>query len=166
MKKKLLMILVILPMLLLFSGCDSTLKNSSNILKISQTDELSIEDYLDTKTDDISSPFQGGKMYSAFKILGTDSNKIYLWMLKYEYINQSNELTNGVSLPVVLTIETKDNQIGIESHRFPKDGNEYAPSLKELFPPNIRDQISKNPNELVNELELIIEKRIQANSTN
>jgi len=101
-------------------------------------------------------------MYSAFKILGTDPDKIYLWMLKYEYLKPSNKLTNGVSLPVVLNIATKENQIVIENHCFPKDGNEYGPSLTKLFSQNVRDQISMKHNELVKELEKILENRIHS----
>lgn len=163
MKNRLFVFLVILPLLLVFCGYDIGKDDFPNTLEITQADEQNITEYLDTKTEDISSPFQGGKMYSAFKILGTDSNKIYLWMLKYEYLEKSNELTNGVSLPVVLNITTKNEKIIIENHRFPKDGTEYDTSLKELFPKNIRDNISKNHNERVNELEQIIAKRIHSN---
>lgn len=163
MKKKLFIFLMIFQILLLFVGCNATKETSSNILTLTQADERTIEEYLDAKTNDISSPFQGGRMYSAFKILGTDSNKIYLWMLKYEYLKESNVYTNGVLLPVVLTIEVKDNQIIIENHSYPKDGNEYGPSLKKLFPQNVIDQISTNHNELVKELEQIIENRVSSN---
>jgi len=163
MMKKLFLFLMIFQIFLLFVGCNATKEASSNILTLTQADERTIEEYLDAKTNDISSPFQGGRMYSAFKILGTDSNKIYLWMLKYEYLKESNELTNGVSLPVVLTIKVKDNQVVIENHSFPKDGAEYGPSLKKLFPQNIREQISENHNEIVKALEQIIEDRIHAN---
>lgn len=163
MNKKRYSFLVIISMLLIFSGCDATPKNSSNPLTLTPQDEQKIEEYLDTRTEDISSPSQGGKMYSAFKILGTDTDKIYLWMLKYEYLRQSSELTNGVSLPVVLTIKTKDHQIIIENHSFPKDGSEYGPSLTKLFPQNIRDQISNNHTETVKALEQIIKDRINSN---
>ena len=162
MKRRLFLFLSILPILLIFVGCNSTKEASSNIIKLTQSDEENIREYLDTKADDISSPFQGGKMYSAFKILGTNGDKIYLWMLKYEYLKPSNELTNGVSLPVVLTIGTNDGQIVIENYSFPKDGNDYGPSLIKLFPQNVRDQISLNHNELVKELEQILENRIHS----
>lgn len=163
MKKIRSIILILIPMLLFFGGCDSTNENSSNALALTPQDEQRIEEYLDTMTEDISSPYQGGKMVSAFRILGTDADKIYLWMLKYEYLEQNSELTNGVSLPVVLTIKTESDKIIIESHDFPKDGTEYGPSLKKLFPKNVRDSISKNHNERVTELEQIIMNRINSN---
>lgn len=163
MTKKQYFFLLFISILLFFSGCDPTPKDSSNPLKLTQQDEQMIEEYLDTRTEDISSPDQGGKMYSAFKVLGTDTDKIYLWMLKYEYLKQSNELTNGVSLPVVLTIKTKDDQIIIEHHSFPKDGSAYGASLTKLFPQNIRDQISSNHNETAKALEKIIKDRINSN---
>lgn len=163
MNKKFYFFLVLIQILLIFGGCDSTNENSSNTLALTLQDEQRIEEYLDTRTEDISSLYQGGKMVSAFKILGTDADKIYLWMLKYEYLGESHELTNGVSLPVVLATATKDNQIVIEHHSFPKDGSAYSDSLKQLFPKNVRDQISKNPNEMVKELEQIIKNRINSN---
>lgn len=163
MKKKRFIFLVLIPILLFFGGCDSTEENSSDALALTPQDEQRIEAYLDTRTEDISSPHQGGKMVSAFRILGTDADKIYLWMLKYEYLEQSHELTNGVSLPVVLYITTKDDQIVITHHGFPKDGSAYSGSLKKLFPKNVRDQISMNPNEMVKALEQIIQNRINSN---
>ncbi|MDN5316849.1 MAG: hypothetical protein PWR08_973, partial [Thermoanaerobacterium sp.] len=36
-----------------------------------------------TKTNDIAYPNKG-KMYSAFELLGTDKDKIYIWLVKEE----------------------------------------------------------------------------------
>ncbi|MEW9095481.1 MAG: hypothetical protein AB2417_10410 [Clostridiaceae bacterium] len=164
MKRRLFVFLLSLSILFVLGGCNSTLKDSSNTLEITQTDEKIIQEYLDTKTNDISSPYRGGKMYSAFRILGTDSNKIYVWMLKYENLKQSNELTNGVSIPIVLYIETKGDKIEIDNHKYPKDGVEYGRSLGKLFPQNVRDEMSNNNNELIGQLEEIIRNRIKSDT--
>lgn len=111
MKRMLFAFLLLLSVLFIFEGCNSTPKDFSNILKITEADEITIQEYLDAKTNDISAPYQGGKIYSAFEILGADNNKIYVWMLKSEYLRQTNELTNGVSVPIVLYIETKGDKI-------------------------------------------------------
>lgn len=137
-------------------------KNSSNSLKITKDDEKVILEYLDKKTNDISSP-RGGKMYSAFDILGTDSNRIYIWMLKEECLKQGNEvkMTNGVSLPVVLNIEIVTNKIVIKSHKFPGDGEGNGESIKRLFPANVINLMSNNHNERVTQLEEAIQRRIK-----
>ena len=154
MKKIFFAFVLQLLILFIFGGCSETPKDASNTLKISQ-------EYLDTETNDISAPNQKGKMYIAFKVFGTDSNKIYLWMLKYEYLDQGKELTNGVSIPVVLSIESKDDKIEIKSHKYPKDGAEYSKSLKKLFPKIVIEKMNNNHNDLIEQLEKIIQNRIK-----
>jgi hypothetical protein len=154
-------VLLLLSILFVLGGCNSTPEDSSNIIKITQADEKIIEEYLDKRTNDISTPYGGGKMYSAFNILGTDDNKIYVWMLKSEYLKQTNELTNGVSVPIVIYIETKGDKIEIKNHKCPKDGVEYGKSLRKLFPQNVRDEIENNHNEFIQHLEEIIKNRVK-----
>lgn len=153
--------LLLLSVLFIFEGCNSTPKDFSNILKITEADEVTIQEYLDAKTNDISAPYQGGKMYSAFEILGADNNKIYVWMLKSEYLRQTNELTNGVSVPIVLCIEAKGDKIKIKNHKCPKDGIEYGKSLRKLFPQNVRNEIKNNHNEFIDQLEKIIKNIVK-----
>ena len=152
----------ILSSLILFVlwGCNSTPKDAPNTLKVTQADEKIIQEYLDTKTNDINAPSYG-KMYSAFKVYGTDSNRIYLWMLKSEYLGQGKELTNGVSIPLVLYIESKEGKIEVKDHKYPKDGVEYGKSLEKLFPQNVRNEMSNSHNELISQLEKVIENRIK-----
>jgi hypothetical protein len=150
----------LLSVMLILEGCNSIAKNSSNSLKITENDEETILEYLDTKTNDISSPREG-KMYSAFDILGTDSDKIYIWMLKEECLKQGNEvkMTNGVSLPVVLYVETVEDKIEIKNHKFPEDGEQIGKSRRKLFPENVRNVMSNNSNERIIQLEEIIRNR-------
>lgn len=161
MKKGFFAFLLSLSILFVLGGCNSTPKDSSNTLKITEADEKIIQEYLDTRTNDISAPYEGGKMYSAFKTLRTESNIIYVVMLKYEYLKQTDELTNGVSTPIVLYIETKGDKIEIKNHKYPKEGMEYGKSLRKLFPQNVMDEMASNPNELMNQLEEIIKNRVK-----
>ena len=161
MKKRFFVFVLQLLILFILGGYSSTPKDASNTLKITQADEKMIQEYLDTKTNDISAPYQKGEMYSAFKILGTDSNKIYVWMLKYEYLGQGKEPTNGGSIPIVLYIEGKGDEIEIKNHKYPKDGQEYGKSLKKLFPQNVIEKMNNNHNELIDQLEEIIQNRIK-----
>jgi hypothetical protein len=81
-------------------------------------------------------------MYSAFKLLGTERNKIYMWVSKVEYFKLENTITheNGdaVSLPIVLDIEKSGNSFIITGHNIPEDGENFGKSTKSLFPSNIK----------------------------
>ena len=161
MKRRFLAFILLLLILFILGGRNSTPKDATNTLKITEADEEIIQEYLDTKTNNISSPNQNGKMYSTFEILGTDSNKIYVWMLKYEYLGKGKGLTNGVSIPIVLYIQAEEYEIRIKNHKYPKDGMEYGKSLKKLFPQNVITKMNNNHNELIKQLEERIQNRIK-----
>ncbi|KAA5806606.1 MULTISPECIES: hypothetical protein [Thermoanaerobacterium] len=130
----------ILSIIIVFAGCNLSQKiTTTNPLKITQNDKKIILNYLDTKTNDIAYPNKE-KMYSAFELLGTDKDKIYIWLVKEEYIKTGTNLERGqgVSLPVVLKIKKNSKGISIISHDFPKDGVNYNKDVKKLFPANIR----------------------------
>jgi len=132
---------LVLGIVTIFTGCNLTKTDATNTLKITQNDEKVVLEYLDTKTNDIA--YSGrGKMYSAFKVLGTDQDKIYIWLVKVEYFNIGDNITHeggdAVSVPVVLNIKKIDKGITIISHNFPEDGTNYGKSVKRLFPPNIK----------------------------
>lgn len=116
-------------------------KTPHSPLQISKSDKNIILNYLDNKTDDIAYPNKG-KMYSSYKILGTEGKKIYIWMTKVEYLIVDNNITHKggalVSLPVVLSVQTKNNNILITNHNYPTDGIDYSTSIKKLFPSYIQ----------------------------
>lgn len=147
---------------IILGGCNSKIKNTASTLNITKEYEKIILEYLDTKTGDISSP-RGGKMYSAFIVLGTEEDKLYVWMLKEEYLKQGSEatMTSGVSLPLVLHIKTEKDKMKIINHKYPEDGESYSESLNKLFPENVRKEISNNYNERTRQLEEIIKKRVE-----
>ncbi|MGD1838427.1 MAG: hypothetical protein ACPKPY_10275 [Nitrososphaeraceae archaeon] len=117
--------------------------NSTNISKISQNDEKEILEYLDTKTNDISAPSRG-KMYSSYDLLGIEENKIYIWLVKEEYIILRDHVEskgNIVACPVVLYATKNNNKLLINNHNYPEDGKNYGKSLKMFFPEKIIDKI-------------------------
>lgn len=156
-----------MSIILIPGGCKSTIKNSSNSLNITKEDEKIIQQYLDTKTNDISST-KSGKMYSAFILLGTDNDKIYVWMLKEECIKVGSGviITNGVSSPLVLYVKTGEYGIKIKSHKSPKDGEGYGKSIKKLFPQNVIDLISNISNEHMAHLKEVIKNRVKEDIEN
>ncbi len=130
-------------LIFVLTGC--TQKNATNNLKITQSDEDIIYEYLDTKTDDVAKPVtKGGKMYSAFHVFGTDNDKIYIWLSKIEYVKSNNQVINeggAVSCPLVLNINRKDDPFSIVSHKYPEDGVNNGKSIKKLFPSDIREKM-------------------------
>lgn len=144
MKKRsifLFLLIVIIVVLSCASLRNISVALADNTVKLTQADEEKILEYLDHKTDDIASA-QMGKMYSAFKLLGSNKDKLYIWVSKVEYLNITGKLTHeggdAVSLPVVLEIKKTDNGFNIISHKYPKDGKDYGKSLNKLFPSNIK----------------------------
>ncbi|MFL0247109.1 hypothetical protein [Candidatus Clostridium stratigraminis] len=162
MKKVVLPSIILLVIILIFGLYNLTAKTSSNSLKISKDDEKIILEYLDTKTNDILAPL-GGKLYSAFTVLGTDDNKIYILMLKEEFIKHGNEMiqNGGVSAPMVLNVQTNDGKIKIIGHKYPRDGEEGSIDLKRLFPKNVRNVLNKIRNDGSFNLQDAIKNRIK-----
>lgn len=147
MKKRSIFIFVLLIILIL-GGCNSTAKNASNSLKITIEDEKIIQIYLDTKTDDLLKA-RDGKVYSAFTILGTDKNRIYVWVEKIECAKEGNLIVqqDGAASPLVLYIKDTNNGIAIKGHKGPEDGEGYGRSIMKLFPENVRNMINTDYNE-------------------
>jgi len=162
--KKIITFIFIFSIILIFSGCNSTVKNSSGSLKVTKDDEKIILEYLDTKTNDILAP-SGGKMYSSFTVLGTDKNKIYIFMLKEEFMKHDSEMirNGGVSTPLVLNVETIDGKMKITSHKFPGEGDKNAKDMKKLFPENIRNEINQLRNNPTVPLQEDIDNRVKGN---
>lgn len=157
MRKKIIFIFLIL---IILGGFNRVEKSSSDSLIITQEDEKAILEYLDAYTNYIINPSIGGKIYNAFTVLGTDIDKIYLWVLKEEYLKQGSEsiMGSGVSLPIVLYIINGENGIEIANHKYPEgDASELNMNIKKLFPKNIRRKMG---NQNIKQLNEIIIKRV------
>jgi hypothetical protein len=133
----------IFSIIIFFTGCNSTKAEATNNLKITRNDEKVILEYLDMKTKDIANSSKG-KMYSTFKLLGTDDDRIYIWLVKKEYLKKEGQNTPGsgsvVSLPVVLFVNKGEKGISITSHNTPPDGANFGKAVSRLFPTNIREK--------------------------
>lgn len=141
MNSRLLFIVILVTTIVFLGGCCYSKNISTDTSEIRQVDEKIILDYLDNKTNDLASS-QRGKMFSAFMLLGTTHDKIYLWVTKIEYLNVGNKITHeggdAVSAPIVLSVKKTDTSLNIISHKFPEDGKNFGKDVKRLFPPNIQ----------------------------
>lgn len=96
-----------------------------------------IKDYL---TEQIGVSSFGGKVFSAYQVMGTEPagefTKIYLWVLVQEYYvdQQTLQMGTGTSEPVVLFVQMQDGEYQIVDY---KDAGEGYQHLTENFPPNI-----------------------------
>ncbi|MBU3093946.1 hypothetical protein KPL35_18115 [Clostridium sp. CF011] len=162
-KKNYLIISIIIIIIIAFLVYDER----GNSLEITKTDEKTILQYLDTKTNDINEAREG-KMYSAFTILGTDKDKVYVYLSKEGYFKEEGKLgiESGVSLPVVLYIQNGKNGIEITNHKYPEDGIGYVKSEKKLFPYYVRCEIKNNYNERADKLQKIIKNKAEKDFKN
>lgn len=121
-------ILIICTVLLI--SCNT----NDNAIQLSDNDQIIIREYLDNDTGR-SLTSNDSKSYSAFKVLGTSTNEIYLFVLK------QNESGAGTATPLVLTTEKKNGTLNITSFKMPGDGDSYSKDIKEMFPKSVQNQI-------------------------
>lgn len=148
MKKKF-NIFIILLTATLFLGCTANNEKNINTMNITEKDEETIREYIDNKTGNYI-VMSDEETYSAFKILGSSDNEIYLWVLK------ENESGGGGSVPLVLEAKKENNNLNILSYKMPGSGDDYGQDIKELFPKEVQNKIFSNGNthnEMINELE-------------
>jgi hypothetical protein len=114
----------------------------------------------------------GGEAYCAHDIMNAAQVKdgeLYLWALCQEYYQEGELLKegSGISLPVDLQIQGKDQKIMVMGHRIPRDGSYYGPDVRSIFPKSTWSQImpqNKEETSLYNlrAKELIKETRMKA----
>lgn len=128
-----------------FIGCS---KNNEDNLKITEADSEVIREYIDNNTGN-KIAVNEGEVYSAFKILGTSKDEIYLWVLK------ENSSGSASSLPVLLKASRVKGELSITDFRIPSDGDAYVDDVNEMFPRYVRKQIYSDintHNDMINEL--------------
>lgn len=157
---KVLAILLVVSTAIVFSTSAIALSGEA----ISNPDEKTILEYLNTKTDDLSGKAREGKYYSAFTILSTDRDKIYVHVLKAEFVKQGNEivLTNPVVSPLVLYVKNTNEGMIIVGHEGPVDGMGYGKSLARIFPENVREIMRAISTEQYNEQAARLIEEIQS----
>ncbi|MDZ5253619.1 hypothetical protein [Clostridium sp. LIBA-8841] len=134
--KKVVLMMILLICTVSFIGCG---RNSEDNLKITEADNGIIREYIDNKTGN-KIVVNEGHVYSAFKVLGTDKNEIYLWVLK------ENSVGSGGSMPVLLKASRVNGELSITDFKIPRDGEEYVEDIKEMFPRYVRKQIYADVN--------------------
>lgn len=166
MNKKIIFIICMLIIIVIVFIFTFMNKDSTNISEISKDDEKQILEYLDTKTNDISRPSKGknGKLYSSYKLLGIEQNKIYIWLVKEEYVGDKS-IGNVVACPVVLYVKKDNHKILIKKHSFSEDGINYGKSIQKFFPENIREIMSgeidsKDTDELRNNIKMRVQENL------
>ncbi|MDM0469097.1 hypothetical protein QTG95_07200 [Clostridium perfringens] len=128
-----------------FIGCS---KNNEDNLKITEADSEVIREYIDNNTGN-KIAVNEGEVYSAFKILGTSKDEIYLWVLK------ENSSGSASSLPVLLKASRVKEELSITDFRIPSDGDAYVDDVNEMFPRYVRKQIYSDintHNDMINKL--------------
>jgi len=131
-------------------------------IKLSQSNNDSIEKYLYNK---VIKPSFGGKVFSSYKVLGTEENKIYVWAYLQEYFKQEGKITKGTgwSVPLILNVDWQQDQINIINYEAPRDGDYYAEDIRKYFPKAIQKIIINFPESKdIKELEATSQSRSKA----
>jgi hypothetical protein len=117
-----------------------------------------VTSYLD---DNLLSPGFGGKVLTAHRVLGSNSEEVYVWVYAQEFYDDFREKGTGLSGPVVLTISSQDEEeIKIIDHRLPRDGSYYPQDIKAMFPKKVQEAIfSVQQGQLIQELSSQVEER-------
>jgi hypothetical protein len=138
---------------------DKNLKQSN---KQDNIDDV-ISNYLEQKFDFKSI---GGVVFEAHELYGTekkdDKTYAYIWSVQQEYKYTDGKLENGagLSIPLVLIMSMdKDSKYTVLEYKVPKDGEQYASSIKELFPKEYHEKILTRTNSA--ELEEIVKQKAQ-----
>lgn len=156
-KKPIYISLIFVLLIFSLAGCAKTSLPEKN--KLVQGD--TIQEYLGGQ---ILKPVIGGKMFSAYKILREEKDKIYIWALVQEYCSVNGKIIKGSggALPMVLDIERTKDSFKILGHKIPRDGM-YGTDIKTLFPSDIQTLVLQyQTDNRENILQLIKEVEVRA----
>jgi hypothetical protein len=145
------------PLVLLFILFSCSKKEQD----LTQNESILIQNYLDNK---VLKPSFGGKVFSSFKLLKKEKDKLYIWAYISEYYKKDVSIINGTawSTPMKLYIEQLNNELKIKNHFTPGDGDLYYKDIIVNFPRDIQNQILDFPkNNEVNNLEVIAKNRAE-----
>ncbi|UCG42958.1 MAG: hypothetical protein JSU73_14055 [candidate division WOR-3 bacterium] len=97
-----------------------------------------------------------GPVFSAYQLLGTeqkaDSVIVYLWAASSEWSQQADSLvlSSGISAPIVLVALHSGGGYQVFSHRMPEEGEDYAESVRQLFPSEFLEDLFLTPGDAYN----------------
>lgn len=115
--------------------------------------EDSITDYLVTN---IGITSFGGEAFCAYELLDAEpatEGNLYIWALCQEYDVEHGSLTtgSGISLPVALQTQAKNDHYEIIGHLVPGDGTYYGPDVRAIFPKSSWPQIMPQDEDEINQ---------------
>ena len=145
------------PLVLLFVLFSCSKKEQ----ELTQNESILIQNYLDNK---VLKPSFGGKVFSSFKLLKKEKDKLYIWAYISEYYKKDVSIISGTawSTPMKLYIEQLNNELKINNHFTPGVGDLYYKDILVNFPRDIQNQILDFPkNNEVNNLEVIAKNRAE-----
>lgn len=186
MKKKIVSIILIIVVLILILGTAlyfidmNRIKNNKPVVfstwgydytppinidpdKIEET----IENYI-LNMDNTSPRYENEKQFMAMKIYLVEEKteeklNVYAWILEESYYKQGEELlvNTGSSIPYKFEISKKDNNYEVADYRIPRDGSYYTEDMKDMFPKDVYNQISKvHSDGTIDELNASIKKQV------
>ncbi|MBR6806747.1 MAG: hypothetical protein IKM46_00050 [Clostridia bacterium] len=79
-----------------------------------------------------------------------DKTTVYAWVFTKSY-TADGKGASASHIPSVITVSEKDGKYTLEEYWLPKDGNEYAKSIKEKFPRSLRSLAKDNSGAKVQE---------------
>jgi hypothetical protein len=79
---------------------------------------------------------KGGEMRCAYRPLGQNGNRVFVWAICSELVAADGRLISGsgMGLPTAFTIRVDSGHPRVVGVEVPEDGNRYAPSIRRIFP--------------------------------
>ena len=141
MKKKIFLSLMVIVSLFIITGCS----NKENYITDNEHLYDTAVQYIidnDTNPEKNEDRYKMFIDYNGFGITEDDNYRYaYMWISEESYYVVDNKIISGSgsSMPYKFTFELNDNKV--VKYEIPKDGNEYASSIKEMYPNDIENKV-------------------------
>ena len=141
MKKKMFLSLMVIVSLFIITGCSNKENYITDYEHLYDTAVQYIIDN-DTNPEKNEDRYKMFIDYNGFGITEDDNYRYaYMWISEESYYVVDNKIISGSgsSMPYKFTFELNDNKV--VKYEIPKDGNEYASSIKEMYPDDIENKV-------------------------
>ena len=141
MKKKRFLGLMVIVGLFIITGCSNKENYITDYEHLYDTAVQYIIDN-DTNPEKNNDRYKMFIDYNGFGITEDDDYRYaYMWIAEESYYVADNKIISGSgsSMPYKFTFELNDNKV--VKYEIPKDGNEYASSIKEMYPDDIENKV-------------------------
>ena len=141
MKKKMFLSLIVIVSLFIITGCSNKENYITDYEHLYDTAVQYIIDN-DTNPEKNEDRYKMFIDYNGFGITEDDNYRYaYMWISEESYYVVDNKIISGSgsSMPYKFTFELNDNKV--VKYEIPKDGNEYASSIKEMYPDDIENKV-------------------------